>query len=67
MLLIRYMINTLYIIIVIAFVFNVLLIMVRIRNWIFLNGRRFLEKKNRGNNVLWTTFLKIGFQARIVV
>ena len=45
MLLIRYMINTLYIIIVIAFVFNVLLIMVRIRNWIFLNGRRFLEKK----------------------
>ena len=33
----------------------------------FLNGHRFLEKNNRGNNVLSRTFLKICFQARIVV
>ena len=66
MLLISCMIDAMCIIVEIAFVFNVLLIMVRI-NWIFLNGHRFLEKNNRDNNVLSRTFLKICFQARIVV
>ena len=33
----------------------------------FLNGHRFLEKNNRGSNVLSRIFLKICFQARIVV
>ena len=32
----------------------------------FLNGHCFLEKNNRGSNVLSRTFLKICFQARIV-